>query len=176
MEAFTPISPEAFTPNRSVDQVELNKNAPEFDDWSGLLQLLRSEFLYTQGLVSPPSTVFELSETDLKQRAEKENLLLGLVDGQPVACLFFNELPDKLFLGRFAIASHFRGRGLARKMVGVAEAHARSLGLSVLELETRVNLTVNQVKFCALGFKICGGRAHEGYESQTTLTLRMSII
>lgn len=176
MEARIPISSQAFTLNGSADEVALVRNAPGFDDWPALLRLLRSEFSYTRGLVFPPSTVFQLSEADLKRRAETENLLLGLVDGRPIACLFFKDLPGKLFLGRFAIASQFRGRGLARKMVEVAEMHARFMGLSVLELETRVNLTVNQAKFCALGFKIAGGRAHEGCDSLTTLTLRKSIV
>ena len=153
-------------------QVKLVKNASGFDNWTGLLQLLRSEFSYTQGVVFPPSTVFDMTETDLQRRAEVENLLLGLVGERLVACLFFKELPDRLFLGRFAIASPYRGQGLARRMIGITEAHAKALNVSTLELETRVKLTVNQAKFRALGFKICGGRAHEGCDYRTTLTLR----
>lgn len=172
METHTPTINRSATTPTAGGPVKLVKNASGFDDWAGLLHLLRSAFSYTQGVVFPPSTVFEMSEADLQLRAKNENLVLGLVDDRPVACLFIKDLPDKLFLGRFAIASPYRGRGLARKMIEVAEAHAKASGLSVLELETRVELTANQAKFRALGFETCGGRAHEGCDYQTTLTFR----
>ena len=153
-------------------QFGLVLNPRHFNDWSGLLKLLRSEFAYTQGLVFPPSTVFNTSKGDLRRRAQTENLILGFTQDQLVASLFFANHHDRMFLGRFAISQPYRGNGLARRMLSIVEETAKVNGLSVLELETRVNLKVNQAKFTALGFRICGGRAHRGYDHKTTLIMK----
>jgi len=176
MKKNSRISLQGSSQGNPSDAVDLQVNPLGFKDWARLLRFLQTEFAYTRGLVDPPSTVFQMTEADLRSRAETENLLLGHVDGNLVAYLFLWNLPEKLFLGRFAIAQACRGGGLARKIVTTTEAHARNTGRSMLELETRVNLTANQAKFNALGFKMCGSRAHEGYKCQTTCVMQKQAV
>ena len=52
----------------------------------------------------------------------------------------------------------------------MAETRARALGLPVLELQTRVELTENHAAFRALGFAQTGATAHPGFDRPTSLT------
>ncbi len=146
-----------------------------FDDWNGLLDLLRETFSQNIGRIDPPSTVFECTTQDLQNRSHQELLLLAYNDLDLVGCLFMRPGEEDLFLGRFAIVPQMQGMGLARCMIAKAEQVATRSGLRVLALETRIELLTNQRKFKALGFEIVGGRAHPGFDRITTLRLQKRI-
>ena len=146
----------------------LTLNPAGFEDWSGLLQLMRQAFAHTIGKVDPPSTVYSLTPEDLASRAEREHLLLATDQDQLVGCLFLGERPGELFLGRFALHADYQGSGLARRMVEMAAELARHGGRARLALETRTTLLGNQARFRTLGFEITGGRAHAGHHGITT--------
>lgn len=146
-----------------------------FDDWQGLLTLLKREFAHTIGKVDPPSTVYQTSPQDLQLRAAQSHLLLAYDGTRLIGCLFLDPRPHTLFLGRFAVDQTARGSGLARRMIEQAELLARQYGLATLSLETRTALEENQVKFKSLGFRITGGRAHDGYDEITTLRMTMPV-
>jgi hypothetical protein len=59
--------------------------------------------------------------------------------------------------------------------MAAAEACARSLGRTALELQTRVELTGNQAAFARLGFRETGRTAHEGFDRPTSVTMRKEI-
>lgn len=149
----------------------LSLNPGGFDDWTGLLDLMRDAFSDTIGRVDPPSTVFRSTLADLARRAETEDLLIARDARGLAGCLFLRHDWDELFLGRFAIARPHRGSGLARRMITRALSRALTTGKTRLVLETRVTLRDNQQRFRALGFSITGGRAHAGYTGVTTLRM-----
>ncbi|MES0827050.1 GNAT family N-acetyltransferase [Ruegeria sp. SCP11] len=146
-----------------------------FNDWNGLLDLMRKTFSQNIGRIDPPSTVFECTTQDLQNRSHQELLLLVYNDLDLVGCLFMRPGEEDLFLGRFAIVPQMQGMGLARRMIAKAEQVANQSGLRVLALETRIELLTNQRKFKALGFEIVSGRAHTGFDRITTLRMQKRI-
>lgn len=134
-----------------------------------VLDLIRGAFAYMDGVVDPPSSVHRLTLNDLRRG---EVWALG---EPPAAALMLTVKGEALYLGKLAVAEGQRGRGLARRMVDTALARARALGLTSVELQTRVELTANQAAFAALGFAEVARTAHPGYDRPTSITWRRSV-
>ena len=146
-----------------------------FSDWGGLLELLRSSFAYMASRIDPPSSLDRIDLAGLRQMAREETLLLALAGERAIACAFAKEIADALYVGKVAVDSAFRGRGLARRLMAEAEALARAKGLPFLELQTRVELVENHRAFAALGFLKTGETAHPGYDRPTSITMRRRV-
>lgn len=139
-------------------------------DWASLLALIRAEFAYMDGVIDPPSSMHRLTEADIARQAEMEEV--WAIGTPPVACMFLTVQDDWLYLGKLAVASSQRGKGLARRLIDVAMQRAQALGLRGVELQTRIELTANHATFAAFGFVETGRSAHPGYDRPTTLTFR----
>jgi GNAT superfamily N-acetyltransferase len=144
-------------------------------DWAAILRLIRASFAYMDGRIDPPSSMHRLTEADIAAQAEAGEVWVIEAEGAPVACIFLAPKPGRLYLGKLAVAEAWRGRGLARRLVELAEARARALGLPVLELQSRIELAENHATFQALGFVQTGAKAHEGYDRPTSLTFRRAV-
>ncbi len=144
-------------------------------DWMRLLLLLREAFAYMDGRIDPPSSVHRLSAGDIARQAGQGEIWVLEEAGLPVACIFLTPYPDRLYLGKLAVAQGYRGRGAARLLVETAYDRARALGLPCLELQTRVELTGNHAAFAAMGFAKTGETAHEGFDRPTSVTMRRPV-
>lgn len=141
-------------------------------DWGSVLRLIRENFAFMDGRIDPPSSMHHLTEADIAEQADEGEVWVIEQAATPVACLFLTVKPGRLYLGKLAVTAAWRGHGLARRLIGVAEERARSMGLPALELQTRVELTENHATFRALGFTQTGATAHAGYDRPTSLTFR----
>jgi GNAT superfamily N-acetyltransferase len=133
--------------------------------WDAVLRLLQRAFAAMEGRIDPPSSLHRLTAADLAASWE-----LWAVGRPAVACLVLTPEPDALYLGRLAVDPAWRGQGLARALVAVAETRARALGRPRLRLQTRVELTENHAVFRALGFAETGRSAHPGFARPTFVT------
>lgn len=159
-------------PTQSIDVVA----APaDFVDWEGLLALLREAFAFMDGRIDPPSSLHGFDAEKLAAKAEAEELVLAFVDGTLAGCLFAAPRGDALYLGKIAVRPGLQGRGIARRMLALAEAGARARGLGALVLQTRVELTENHRAFTALGFEKVGETCHPGFTRTTSVTFRKSL-
>ena len=135
-----------------------------------VLRLIQTSFAYMTGRIDPPSTMHQLTVSALAQMA-KDGSVLAL--GDPVAaCLVAKPLPHALYLGKIAIASDLRGRGVLRALLERSEELARSLSLSRLELQVRIELVENQKIFGKCGFVETARNAHLGYDRATEITMQ----
>ena len=135
-----------------------------------VLRLIQTSFAYMTGRIDPPSTMHQLTVSALAQMA-KDSSVLAL--GDPVAaCLVAKPLPHALYLGKIAIASDLRGRGVLRALLERSEELARSLSLSRLELQVRIELVENQKIFGKCGFVETARNAHPGYDRATEITMQ----
>lgn len=147
-------------------------------DWQALLTLIQTEFAAMDGRIDPPSSMHRLTAAAIaKQAATAEVWAIGT---PPVACVFMTPRPrsldtGSLYIGKLAVARSQRRQGLARALVATAETRARALGLPVLELQTRVELTENHDTFRALGFIEVARTAHPGSDRPTTITFRRPV-
>jgi len=154
-------------------QVEIN---PQFDNYAGLLALLRRSFAFMDGRIDPPSSLHKLDIDTLGEKGKAETLLTAIDGEKLVGCLFVRRSGDALYLGKLAVDDASRGQGVARQMIDVANFIGKQWSCQALELEARVELTENQTFFKQLGFEKVGENAHEGYARTTSYRYRRPII
>lgn len=147
-----------MTPHRAQDPY----------DWAALLGLLQREFAYMDARVDPPSSIHRLTAAELARQAMTGEI--WVIGTPPVACMVLTLKPHALYIGKVAVAASHRGRGLARRLISLAEDRARALGLPALELQVRVELTENHAIYQAMGFRISAETAHPGYDHPTSYT------
>ena len=146
-----------MTPHRAV--------APY--DWPALLALLHRAFANMAGRIDPPSSLHALTPEAIAQQAVTGEVW---VIAPTAACLFLTPKPGRLYLGKLAVDPALQGQGHARTLIALAESRAKALGLALLELETRVELTENHALFQHLGFSESARKAHPGFNRPTSIT------
>lgn len=139
-------------------------------DWAALRQLIAEAFAGMEGRIDPPSSIHRLTAEDIARQAQTGEV--WVIGDPPVATVFLTPKADVLYVGKLAVADAARHCGLARQLLETAADRARALGLSFLELQTRVELTENHTAFRAMGFTQVGATAHPGYDRATSLTFR----
>ena len=82
-----------------------------------------------------------------------------------------DERDGGLYLSRLAVAPGWRGRGIAKALVGATEADARRRGLPSIDLSTRLVLEDNRRLFAACGFVETTREAHPGYAEPTFVNM-----
>jgi GNAT superfamily N-acetyltransferase len=162
---------DAFAPE-AEDRIDIVAKPEGFDDWAGLLALLREAFASMDGRIDPPSSLHGFDAAKLAAKAAEEELVLAFQDGALAGCLFAAERGDALYLGKIAVRPGLQGRGIAKRMFALAEASARARGFKALELQARIELTENHRTFTALGFEKVGEGSHPGYTRPTDVNFR----
>lgn len=143
-----------------------------FDRWSELLALIRDAFAYMDGVIDPPSSATRLTLDSLRRKADSEHCLVAVTGSELIGCVFAEEKSDRIYIGKLCVTHSRQGRGIGRAMLGEVEGLAQRLGKPVIELQTRVELTANQLAFARLGFCEVARTAHAGYDRPTSITLR----
>jgi GNAT superfamily N-acetyltransferase len=142
-------------------------------DWPALLGLIRDAFAPLEGRIDPPSSVHALTAATLIEQARTGEA--WVIGDPPVACVILTPRPASLYIGKLAVAGTERRQGHARRLIEIAGIRARALGLPMLELQSRVELTENHATFRALGFVQSGATAHPGYDRPTSLTFTKTV-
>jgi predicted N-acetyltransferase YhbS len=150
-----------MTPTRATDPC----------DWDAILGLIHRAFAGMEGRIDPPSSLHALTVDGLRTGGE-----VWVIGTPPVACVILTPRAGALYMGKLAVEPALQGRGLGRRMVAVAEARARALGLPVVELQTRVELVENHAAFRAMGFEKVGETAHPGFVRATSFTFRKTVL
>lgn len=136
-----------------------------------VLSLIQTEFAYMDGLIDPPSSIHVLTLADLQNPAHE----VWMIGRPPEACVILTPKPPALYIGKLAVAGHARRQRLATVLINHAETRARDLGLTHLELQTRVELVGNQAAFAAMGFVETARTAHKGYTQPTSITYQRKV-
>lgn len=143
-----------------------------FADWHGLLGLITRAFAFMDGVIDPPSSARLLTAESLAAKADAETCFTAYANGRLAGCLFAVTRGDVLYVGKLAVDPALQGAGIGRGLVAAAADLAAAMGLPALELQTRVELTVNQRWFESLGFREVARTAHAGYDRPTAITYR----
>lgn len=145
------------------------------EDMAAVHALLTVAFSYMEGRIDPPSSLGRMDVDALAQAAATAEVWVIEGDDGPLACVILTPQADTLYLGKLAVAHVARGKGLARRLIGLSLERAQALGLASVSLQTRVELVENHATFAALGFKVTGTTAHPGYDRPTTVNFRRSV-
>lgn len=147
----------------------------EFNRYSELLDLLREAFAYMEGRIDPPSSLSKLNQEKLTKKVRDELLFVALEGDEIVGCVFARPDDDYVYLGKLAVKTAYRGRGLSRRLVERVEHLARHAGLSEVEIETRVELIENQSLFEHFGYQKTAENSHDGYDRPTSYCYRKCV-
>lgn len=139
-----------------------------FDDFTELHKLLVSAFSYMDNRIDPPSSIHRLDAQSLREKSNRESLILACKGRQLIGCVFASRKRDAFYLGKLAVRADCRGLGAGQKLIEKAQHQAQSQGCKSLELETRVELVENHRFFERLGFVKVRENAHEGYAQPTS--------
>jgi predicted N-acetyltransferase YhbS len=152
-----------MTPHRATDPY----------DWPALLGLIQRAFASMEGVIDPPSSLHRLTPESVAKQARTGEVW---VIGHPaLACVFLTPKADALYVGKLAVDPPAQGKGPGRALIDLAESRAEALGLPVLELQTRIELTGNHATFRRLGFSQTAATSHPGYDRPTSLTFRRPV-
>lgn len=94
----------------------------------------------------------------------------AMVEG-PAACLLWSEEDGGLYIGRVAVHPAWRGKGLAKRLLTMAEDEAHRRKLPRMHLSTRLVLIDNRRLFTACGFVETTQQAHPGYARPTFVNM-----
>jgi len=156
----------------TMTDMTISRLPADFSRWDELLALIMSAFAYMDGVIDPPSSAHKLTPEGLRQKAGDETCFIATVNGRLAGCIFAAERDDVLYVGKLAVDEASRGLGIGRMLMQAAESHALKVGISVLELQTRIELVANHATFARLGFVEFERTAHDGYDRPTSLTMR----
>ena len=84
-------------------------------------------------------------------------------EGAVIAALVLVIEPDRALLDNVAVLPQFQGRGLGRQLIAHAEAEARRLGFSAIELYTHELMRENLALYARLGYQEFARKTEKGY-------------
>ena len=148
--------------------IRLSRNDPALPQ---VLSLIQTTFAYMDGQIDPPSSMHALTLSDLTAVPSE----LWTIGTPVIACVILTPKPPTLYIGKLAVAETHRGQGYARMLIELAETRARTLNLTHLDLQTRIELVGNQAAFAAMGFVETARTAHKGYARPTAITYQRKI-
>jgi predicted N-acetyltransferase YhbS len=135
-----------------------------------LSRLIVSAFSTHEGRLDPPSSALKEIPEAIRAKLATHGAGIAESDGKPIGCVLFTaEENAVLYIGRLAVAPAWRRRGVARTLIGYAEADARRRGLIPMRLQVRIPLVDNQTLFKSCGFVEVSRENHPGYTEPTTL-------
>jgi ribosomal protein S18 acetylase RimI-like enzyme len=105
------------------------------------------------GVLGVSSSALTESVEDVRAAMQQGGGILALMGGEPVGSARFTLHTDHLHLARLSTLPEVRGQGISRAMVTWLEEHARSLGLSEVQLNVRMSLMNNWRFYTALGYE-----------------------
>jgi GNAT superfamily N-acetyltransferase len=85
--------------------------------------------------------------------------------------LFETVSPKEVYLGRLAVLPAWRGKGIARSLIGFVEDEARRHGAQTLSLGVRIALPAHHELFAACGFRETSRNAHPGFSEPTSIRM-----
>lgn len=148
---------------------EIKINAPDCATAEAVHGLLNTAFAPMVGRIDPPSSLTSMDVADVALKMTAEDFFCICHGAQPVACLFGHPEGAAYEVGKIAVATSARRKGLARALVDAAAAHARAKGFAMLQLYARVQLLENHAVYTAMGFTQSGTYTHPGFDTPTAL-------
>ena len=146
------------------------------EDAEAAAALIRSAFAAQSVVTDPPSSALRETAESLRGAIAAGGGVVAEASGSVVALLIWAERDGGLYCGRLAVDPAARGRGLARALVGEAEAEARRRALPKLHVRVRLQLAGNLALFASLGFREVGREAHAGYAEPTTAIMEKRLV
>ena len=154
----------------------LSIRAADLADAPAIAAVIRAAFEPYRGRLQPtPSALSETPET-IAARLAKGRGFVAEASGRIVACILtVANSAEELYVGRLAVDPEWQGRGIATRLMAVAEEMAGKNGFAFLSLGVRLALTGNRALFEKLGFRFHSEERHPGFTEPTYIFMRKEL-
>jgi ribosomal protein S18 acetylase RimI-like enzyme len=125
--------------------------------------------------IDPPSSVLKETVADFVARLTSETCLAIEHDGRLIGAVFCIADGDAVYIGRLAVASDWRRRGVASALIDAAKVQARRIGARRMTLKARIPLASNVELFRRHGFVITAEETHAGFSAPTSYAMELAL-
>jgi GNAT superfamily N-acetyltransferase len=140
-------------------------------DEQEILRVIHAAFAEYAGRLVPPSGAHAETAETIAERL-RHGALLAASGSDPIACVFYRDDGDDLYLSRLAVLPSWRSCGIARNLLEAAYELGRVRALAGATVGVRLQLPENIGFFTAMGFRPYDVGTHEGFRSPTFLRMR----
>jgi ribosomal protein S18 acetylase RimI-like enzyme len=118
--------------------------------------------------INPPSSALKETLADFAARLQTDTIFIASDAGALIGCIFCTPDADALHIGRLAVRSDWRRRGIASALVDAAKDEALQRGVKRITLGARIVLPANVALFRRHGFVIVRETCHPGFTTPTS--------
>ncbi len=129
--------------------------------------LIRAAFAAQPVPLDPPASALGVTTDTLATHLARGGGTVAESGARIIGVVLWEAGGDELPISRLAVHPAARRQGIARALLGTAEAAARQRGLARLRLGTQLALAGNRRLFASCGFVEIGRHAHPGYAEPT---------
>jgi ribosomal protein S18 acetylase RimI-like enzyme len=125
--------------------------------------------------IDPPSSVRKETVADFAARLAREVVLVAEAERRLIGGVFCAPQEDAFYVGRLAVVSDWRRRGVASALIDAAQAEARTAGAARITLKVRIALPDNVALFRRHGFVVTAEETHAGYSAPTSYAMELRL-
>jgi ribosomal protein S18 acetylase RimI-like enzyme len=123
--------------------------------------------------IDPPSSALKETVADFAARLQSDTIFVALDTNALIGCIFCTLDGNALYIGRLAVHSGWRRRGVATALVDAAKGEARLRGSKRITLGARIALPGNVALFRRHGFVIVRETCHRGFTTPTSYDMEL---
>lgn len=140
-------------------------------DTDAIAALIRASFAAQSVVTDPSPSALRVTAAEVASVLASGGGMLAEAGGELAGSVLWAEKDRGLYLSRLAVSPAWRRRGVAKALIGAAQAAASAMGLRRLQLSTRLVLLDNRCLFAACGFVETTREAHPGYAEPTFVNM-----
>ena len=125
--------------------------------------------------IDPPSSALKETVADVAARLQSDAIFVALDAGALIGCVFCTPDQDALYIGRLAVRSDWRRRGIAGALIDAAKDEARRRGAKRITLGARIALSGNVALFRRHGFVVVREICHPGFTTPTSYDMELAL-
>jgi len=125
--------------------------------------------------IDPPSSVLKETVADFTARLRSDTILVALNSDALIGSIFCTPKNDALYVGRLAVRTDWRRRGVASALVDAAKDEARRRGARRITLGARIALPGNVALFRRNGFAIVRETCHPVFTTPTSYDMELAL-
>ncbi len=125
--------------------------------------------------IDPPSSSLKETVEGFAARLSSDTIFIASAEGKMIGSIFCTPDNDALYVGRLAVRSDWRRRGVANALVDAAKAEAKRRGLMRMTLGARIALPGNIALFRRHGFAIVRETCHPGFTTPTSYDMELAL-
>lgn len=141
------------------------------DDAPLLLSVILRAYAEFWGKLNPRSGAFAETAETIDHKLTKGGGIKALVDQEIVGAVLYEPHPGFMYFGRLAVLPTWRGRSIAKGLIGAVEERTAAAGLQRVQIGVRLVLASHQDYYAALGYQPIEYECHPGFNEPTSVTM-----